>query len=247
MFQDNYVVQLILSAAAALLALSVHEYAHAFAAYKLGDSTAKSLGRLTLNPLKHLDIFGTLCIILFHFGWAKPVPINARNFKNPRRGFAISALAGPLSNVLFGFIVAFIYLCCANLFAVTESTFANNLMYNTLVFLYTLHIVNIGLGIFNLLPIPPFDGSRIVNVILPPKTYFKIMKYERYVYWGIIAWMLLGSYVYRALMSISFIASSPVLSNIVKVFSLTALISEAIAFISDIMLSFFALLPFLNY
>ena len=247
MFQENYVVQLIISAVAALLALSVHEYSHALAAYKLGDPTAKSLGRLTLNPLKHLDLFGTLCMILFHFGWAKPVPINARYFKNPRKGFAITALAGPASNVLLGFIVAFIYLVCANFFKYTNSPFLNNLMYNTLVFLYTLHIVNIGLGVFNLIPIPPFDGSRIVNVLLPQKLYFKVMKYERYVYFAVVGWMLLGSYVYRLLISFDFISTSAFLSGFVRIFSLTTIISDCITFISELMFKLFALLPFITY
>ena len=247
MFQENYVIQLIISAFATLLALSLHEFSHALAANKLGDPTAKSLGRLSLNPLKHLDPLGTLCMIFYHFGWAKPVPINARHFKNPKRDFALTALAGPLSNILFGFIIAFLYLVCANIFRYTENSFLNNLMYNTLVFLFTLHFVNIGLGVFNLLPIPPFDGSRLINVILPPKTYFKIMKYERYIYLGVLAWLLVGTYVYRIFMSFEFIAANPVLSNIVRFFSLTDIVGDTIRLISNLMLKFFALLPFLNY
>ncbi len=247
MFQQNYVIQLIISAVATLLALSLHEFSHALMANKLGDPTAKSLGRLSVNPLNHLDPFGTLCMIFFHFGWAKPVPINARNFKKPRRDFALTALAGPAANIITGFIVAFIYLVCANLFKYTGNGFLDNLMHNTLVFLYTLHFINIGLGVFNLLPIPPFDGSRLVNVILPPKTYFKIMKYERYIYIGVLVWLLLGTYVYRMLMTFSFISSSPVLSSIVRIFSLTDIVSDTIRLISGLMLKFFALLPFLTY
>ena len=97
MFSTDYLIELVISCVAALIALSVHEFSHAYAAYKLGDPTARNLGRLSINPIKHLDPLGTICMIFFHFGWAKPVPINARNFKNPRNGFAISALAGPLS------------------------------------------------------------------------------------------------------------------------------------------------------
>ena len=102
-------VYYLLSAVAALIALTVHEYCHGYAAYKMGDETAKNFGRLTLNPLKHLDLYGTICMILFHFGWAKPVPINARNFKDPKKGFAITAAAGPIANLILGFISAFLY------------------------------------------------------------------------------------------------------------------------------------------
>ena len=104
------VIYYLLSAIAALIALTVHEYCHGYAAYKLGDDTAKSFGRLTLNPLKHLDPYGAICMVLFHIGWAKPVPINARNFKNPKRDFAITAVAGPASNLILGFVSALIYL-----------------------------------------------------------------------------------------------------------------------------------------
>ena len=241
------ITQLIFSAVAALLALSIHEFSHAFAAYKLGDPTAKSLGRLTINPIKHIDPFGAICMIFFHFGWAKPVPINARYFKKPRRDFALTALAGPLSNILFGFILSLVYLICLNTFRYTDSQFLNNLINNTVYFIFILFSLNVGLGIFNLIPIPPFDGSRIVNVILPPKWYFKIMRYERYIYWGVIAWLLIGNYFYAGLMSIGFIAANPVLAGIARIFSLSGMISDAISFLSGAMLKFWALLPFLDY
>ena len=104
------VVYYLLSAIAALIALTVHEYCHGYAAYKLGDDTAKNFGRLTLNPLKHIDPYGAICMVLFHIGWAKPVPVNARNFKNPKKDFAITAAAGPLSNLILGFFSALLYL-----------------------------------------------------------------------------------------------------------------------------------------
>ena len=128
----------ILSLLAALIALSVHEFAHGYAAYKMGDSTAKNLGRLSFNPLKHLDIFGTICMVLFRFGWAKPVPINARNFKNPKRGFAISALAGPLSNLLLGFLTVGLYLLYSALLRDVrfEEGFVLNLAQTVADFLY---------------------------------------------------------------------------------------------------------------
>ena len=108
----------ILSALAALVALTVHEYSHAYAAYKLGDDTAKNFGRLTLNPIKHIDPLGAICMIFLRVGWAKPVPINMRNFKEPRRGFAITALAGPASNLVMAFASALLYCASFALFSV---------------------------------------------------------------------------------------------------------------------------------
>ncbi len=246
MFSQNYLIQLILSLAASLIALSVHEFSHALAAYKLGDPTARSMGRLSINPLKHLDPVGTLCMVFFHFGWARPVPIDPRYFKKPRKHFAITALAGPLSNILLGFIIAPLYLLCSNLFVYTDSSFLNSLMLNTLIFLYTFHVINIGLGVFNLIPLPPFDGSRIVNVVLPQKWYFKIMKYERYIYFGVIGWLLIGDTVYRALLKLSFVSSNAFLSGAARILSLSALISDAISFMSDIIIRFWQLIPFLG-
>ena len=186
-----------LSALAVLITLTVHEYAHAYAAYKMGDPTAKNLGRLSLNPLKHLDPVGAICMIFFHFGWAKPVPINARNFKNPRRGFAISALAGPLINLMISFFTAPVFLifqkALINLLArSTPAVFAFNVTYNAMQFFYIFHVVNLGIAIFNLIPVPPLDGSRILYVFLPPKYYFGVMKYERYIALGIMLLLLIG-------------------------------------------------------
>lgn len=246
MFSQNYVIQLLLSLVASLIALSVHEFSHAYAAYRLGDPTAKSMGRLSINPIKHLDPIGTLCMVFFHFGWARPVPIDPRYFKKPRKYFAITALAGPLSNILLGFLIAPLYLLCANFFVYTDNTFLNNLMVNTLIFLYTFHVVNIGLGVFNLIPLPPFDGSRIVNVLLPQKWYFKIMKYERYIYFGVIGWLLVGDYIYKALLMINFVSSNAFLSGAARILSLSALISDAISFMSDIIIKFWQLIPLLG-
>ncbi len=240
---------LIITALAALVALTVHEFSHGYAAYRLGDDTARNFGRLTLNPLKHIDPFGALCMIFFHFGWAKPVPINARNFRKPKRDFALTAMAGPLSNVILGFFSALLYLVSYKLLltvaAGSGAGFLFNLVYNFTLFFSYFHILNIGLGIFNLIPIPPFDGSRILNVILPARIYFKVMRYERYIYWGVVGWLLLGSYVYYGLMSIPFIAASPVLSVIARIFSLSGLISDATAALSGLMIKFWSLIPFL--
>lgn len=243
----EYVTTLVLSVLATLIALSVHEYSHALAAYKLGDPTAKGLGRLSINPIKHLDLFGTLCMIFFHFGWARPVPINPRYFKKPTRDFALTALAGPLSNIILGFFSALIYLLCINLLHYTNNEFVNTLINNTVLFILLFHLLNVGLGIFNLLPIPPFDGSRIINVILPKRVYFGIMKYERYIYFGVIAWLLLGTNVYRFLLSFDFVSSSYFLSGFVRIFSLSDLISDAIYGISELMMRFWALLPGIDY
>ena len=246
MLYFNNLPQLALSLTAVLVALTIHEFSHALAAHKLGDSTAMYLGRLTLNPLKHLDPIGALFMVFFRFGWAKPVPINARNFKNPRKGFAISALAGPLSNVITAFITMPVLLLFVKLYAGSIGSVGEIFLYNTCYFLRMFVSLNVGLGVFNLIPVPPFDGSRILNVILPPKLYFGIMKYERYIYWGVIAWLFLGDYVYMGLMSVPFIATNPILSGISSIFNLSGLIGKAIDAIYNGILSVWQLIPFLK-
>ncbi len=177
-----------------LFALTVHEVSHGYMAYRLGDPTARNMGRLTLNPLKHLDPIGTLCMILFHFGWARPVPINTRYFKNSRRDTALTAAAGPISN----FIMAFLGLLVRSiLYAVfvrfpAQSQFAFNLQYAALTLFSYFHILNLSLGMFNLIPVPPLDGSRIFLVFLPAKYYFGVMKYERYIQLGLMILLYLG-------------------------------------------------------
>ncbi len=230
--------ELLLGALAVLITLTVHEYAHAYAAYKLGDNTAKNFGRLTLNPIKHLDPIGALCLLFFRVGWAKPVPINARNFKNPKRDFALTALAGPLINILLSFVLYGIFysLYIPLMTAVFEDPgFKGELSLNLLYFLNMFAYINVGLGIFNLLPIPPFDGSRLINVFLPPKAYFGIMKYERQIYFGVLAWLLLGDYAAMALRSLPFIASNPVLYGISGILSLSDMINIAIQYIAGLM------------
>ncbi len=230
----NNIAIILISVVASLIALTVHEYAHGYAAYKLGDNTAKLMGRLTLNPLHHLDPMGVLCMVLFHFGWAKPVPINPYYFKNPKKGFAITALAGPLINLIMGFFSAMLYVLSLKLLPM------NTVFIYIIVFFQYFSLINIGLGVFNLIPIPPFDGSRILNTLLPDKIYFKIMKYEKKIYWGVIAWLLLGGYVYTALISIPFIRNSSVLSSILKIFSLSDLINNSISFISNSFAAFWS-------
>lgn len=244
---DN-IIYYVLSAVAVLITLTVHEYAHGYAAYKLGDDTAKSCGRLTLNPIKHLDPFGAVCMVLFHIGWAKPVPINPRNFKNPKRDFAISSLAGPLSNIVMAFFGAFVYLLSFALLKNVKFTseFLFALASNFLTFLFVFHSVNIGIAIFNLIPIPPLDGSRILNVVLPPQKYFSVMKYERYFYYGLLAWLLFGDVISSFLLSVPLIAANPALSVIAKIFSLSDMLGAVIGWFSDIMFKFWQLIPFLK-
>jgi Zn-dependent protease len=151
-----------------LLASTVHEYAHAWTAYKLGDATAKAEGRLSLNPLVHIDPIGALFMVLFRFGWSKPVPINEYNFDNPAIGTGLTALAGPVSNLIMAVIASIIY----NLLPSSSIVL--------LLFLTTFIIVNISLMIFNLLPLPPLDGHKIVRALLPPqlRQYWEML--ERY-------------------------------------------------------------------
>ena len=192
---QSYLISLLLSLPIVLLALSVHEAAHGYAAYKLGDPTARSLGRLTVNPAKHLDPIGTLCMLLAGFGWARPVPINSRYFKKPRRDIALTALAGPLSNlllsVLFLLLLRFVgYGWLWQLSYTSEFTFYVG--YFAVLLLYYGVYMNLTLAVFNLLPLSPLDGSRILFYFLPPRLYFKIAPYERYITLGVMLLLLLG-------------------------------------------------------
>lgn len=168
---------------AAVISLTFHECAHAFAAYKLGDDTAKQMGRLTLNPLKHLSWSGLLMLAIFKFGWAKPVPIDMRRFENPKGGMAITALAGPLSNVLLALLSCFLlnglidYGYRHTAWAALNSRSALSYVFS---FFYILALLNAGLAVFNLIPISPLDGSKVLAVILPDEAYAWLMRYERY-------------------------------------------------------------------
>ena len=189
----TFIIQILLSLPIILLSLSVHETAHAIAANKLGDPTAKNLGRITLNPVKHLDPIGFICMLLCGFGWANPVPINSRYFKNPRRDMAISAAAGPISNVLLAFIFALLLKISYAVLPGMITTEASLELARILVMFLSIGVsLNITLAVFNLLPVPPLDGSRMLYVVLPPKQYFGVMKYERYISLGIMVLLLIG-------------------------------------------------------
>ena len=169
---------LIIRLIVALTALPVHECAYAYAAMRMGDHTAERQGRLTLNPFAHFDPIGTTAIILFGFGWAKPVPINPLNFNNPKEGMMLSARAGPLSNIGLAFLSMVFYKLVPLLSYIgVGASFVSTLS----IFFYYAMTINISLGVFNLIPIPPLDGSRIATYFLPQRTYFKIMQYERYI------------------------------------------------------------------
>ncbi|MBD5145828.1 MAG: site-2 protease family protein [Ruminococcus sp.] len=180
--QDK-IIELVMHGIVLLTAFPVHECAHALAAHWMGDDTAKNQGRMTLNPMRHLDLFGTVFMLLAGFGWAKPVPINPNNFKNRKVGMAVSSLAGPLSNLLMSYISIVIYklLVYYNFFAYSDNYINPTLDALANVFGYAT-ILNLGLAVFNLLPVPPLDGSRIFNLVLPERVYFKVMKYENVIF-----------------------------------------------------------------
>jgi Zn-dependent protease len=168
---------IIYAAPATIITMTLHEFAHSFVSYKLGDNTPKETGRLSLNPLKHIDLLGALCLAIFHFGWAKPVQVNPNAYKNPKQGMALTALAGPLMN----FIITFLAMFGMGIIAKTGNYYTTGAIGNYLYILfYYIAILSTGLGIFNLIPFPPLDGSKIIGAILPERIYFGYMKYERY-------------------------------------------------------------------
>ena len=232
-----------------LIALPVHEYFHALAATKLSDPTPRILGRLSLSPWRHLDPWGTVALLLLGFGWAKPVPIEARYFKKPKRDMAIVAAAGPLANFVMSLIGALLYMTCLRGMQLLRNVTAQDLFplffYYLAYFFYVFHIVNLTLFVFNLLPISPLDGSHILSLILPARANFWIARHRRDLYMVLMLWLLCGSFAYRFLLKIPLIANNAVLSGLVKIFSLSGLISSATDHLSGWIIKLFSLIPFL--
>ena len=177
----------LLRVAAVLLCLTVHETCHGLTAYALGDPTAKSMHRLSLNPLHHIDWFGLFMMFAAGFGWAKPVPVDPRYFKKPKEGMALTALAGPVSNFLLALLLIFI---SKLIYLYAPYTVVMGAVFTFC--LYTAAPLSIGLGLFNLIPIPPLDGSKVVAVLLPNRAYRTLMRYERYGMLLLLALSLLG-------------------------------------------------------
>ncbi|MBR0112578.1 MAG: site-2 protease family protein [Clostridia bacterium] len=188
-FSLSTIVSLLARVFVVFCTMPVHEYAHALCATKLGDDTARLKGRLTLNPLAHIDPIGAVMIFLVGFGYAKPVPVNARNFAKPKRDMALTAAAGPASNLIMALLFGLLYYTFYVMYNRTGLVFANV----AYLFFYFAAYVNVTLGIFNLIPIPPLDGSRILTLFLPTETYFKIMRYERYIMIGVMVLLLTGA------------------------------------------------------
>lgn len=178
-FTKDGLISFLYTLPALLFCLSVHEFAHAFTAYKLGDRTQKAMGRLTLNPFSHIDISGFICIALFGFGWGKPVMIDDRNFKNKAAGNALTAFAGPFSNIIMAILFTIILkiLLITGVILPTINSMVGSIILNMLILTIQFNVV---FAIFNLIPIPPFDGSRILYFFLPAKGREYMYKIEQY-------------------------------------------------------------------
>lgn len=176
----NVIPSIIATATAIAIAISVHEFGHAYSAHLLGDDTAKITGRMTLNPLKHVDPMGLLAMIIFHIGWAKPVPVNPMNYKNYKVGNLIVSVAGVFCNMITAIVCAIIY--------------KNSSMYGVQLLAYTCIIYNVGFAAFNLLPIPPLDGWGIVETFIPYKWNEYVYKFERISGFVLIAILITGAY-----------------------------------------------------
>lgn len=172
-----------------LFSLTIHEYAHALVAYRLGDDTAKRQGRLSLNPLVHLDVLGTLLLFIVHFGWAKPVPVDPRNFRNPKKDMLMVALAGPVSNILTAIAAAVILKALFENFAAIPPGSGADVAARMLVWFMYIGIV---LAVFNMIPVPPLDGSRVLYGLLPDSLAYRYARFETYGIFILFAFFLFG-------------------------------------------------------
>ncbi len=172
----SYLTDILMYVIPALICITFHETCHGWVAYRLGDPTAKNMGRLSLNPIRHIDWVGLVMMVVFHFGWAKPVPVDMRNFKNPKRGMAITALAGPVSNLILTALFLVLYGALYYPLYLMGGAVGHFIMQLILVTAY----LSLSLAVFNLIPISPLDGSKVLFAFLPDEAYYKLMRYERY-------------------------------------------------------------------
>lgn len=193
---------------AVFIGFSFHEFAHALVAYRMGDDTAKNNGRLTLDPIAHIDPIGILMLIVFKFGWAKPVPINPGNFKKRKQGIILVSLAGPMMNFIVAIISLLMYVLVYFKFGIQNVIF-DRIMIN-------IYFINIGLGIFNLIPLPPLDGSKILAGILPVRLEYKFYQYEQYSY--ILLLILIFTNAIDYILSPMFFYAQKIISNVVSLF-----------------------------
>ena len=175
-FDFSVLLSVLLSVIPSLVCITLHELSHGLVAYRLGDNTAKQAGRLTLNPLRHLDLMGLVMMVVAHVGWAKPVPVNMRNFREPKRGMAVTALAGPVSNVVITCVFFFLY----GLLRFPLAVYGGAVGVYLLQMIYLTARISMGYAVFNLLPIPPLDGSKVVFSLVSDSAYYALMRYERY-------------------------------------------------------------------
>ena len=185
----DFIFKTLISLLVLFTCIPVHECAHALVADKLGDPTPRNQGRITLNPFAHLTLWGSIMLVFVGFGWGKPVSVNPNNFKHPKRDMALTALAGPASNLLLAFLAMIVYKVV--LFTVYYSSDVSLSYYLTIVF-YLVVVLNISLAVFNFIPIPPLDGAKIFGAVIPEKIYFSIMRYEQFIIVAVLVLIYTG-------------------------------------------------------